>query len=83
VCDPVVEKAGIKTIKLYNIEETIANSDALILATDHDIFLTIKPEYLKKNMRKTIIIDGRNFFDFKEFEKSGFIIMGIGKPMGE
>lgn len=83
VCDPIVEKVGIKTIKLCSIEETVANSDALILATDHDIFLSIKPEYLKKNMRKTIVIDGRNFFDFKKFEKLGFIIMGIGKPMGE
>jgi UDP-N-acetyl-D-mannosaminuronate dehydrogenase len=83
VCDPIVENAKIKTIKLYSIRDTLRDADALLLATDHDIFLSIKPEWLKKIMKNHVIIDGRNFFDSKKFINKGFTFMGIGKPLGE
>jgi len=81
VCDPLVKKAGIRTIPLYDIENTVRNTDALILTTAHDIFKFIKPKWLKNKVKTRLLIDGRNFFNQEDFEKEDFIYIGIGKDI--
>ncbi|RJQ27824.1 nucleotide sugar dehydrogenase [Candidatus Parcubacteria bacterium] len=61
-----------------NLDEALNNADAIILATDHDEFLTLTPEYLLEN-NINILIDGRNCFNGEQFIKAGIYYKGIGR----
>jgi UDP-N-acetyl-D-mannosaminuronic acid dehydrogenase len=79
VHDPYVkEYEGIKTTS--NLEEAIKDRDCLILVTRHREYLSLKPEWLKKQMRTPVIVDGRNAFDQSLFLKAGFAFRGVGLP---
>lgn len=80
VCDPVLDftKSPQKTTPL---EDAFKDSDAVILATDHDVFKTINMKKIAKEMRTKIIVDGRNFFDSTEANSNGFIFRAVGKPI--
>ena len=79
ICDPVYE--GIKSpISLTSMNESFRDSDVIILMTDHDDFIKIDFEKIKKEMKSYIIIDGRNLFKDKKLEELGFTYRVIGKP---
>jgi len=62
-----------------SLETLLKKSDALILATNHQIFIeTITPALLKKHGIK-VIIDGKNCLDKETFRKAGIIYKGIGR----
>ncbi len=52
--------------------------DAIIIATGHDLFTSIKPEQLKQSGVK-VIIDGRNCLDKEAIKKAGMVYKGIGR----
>lgn len=56
----------------------LGKSEALILVTDHDEFVSMDLNKLKKFNIK-IVIDGRNCLDKKIIEKMGIIYRGIGR----
>ncbi len=77
--DPYVKEY--KDIKITaNLEEAIKDRDCLILVTRHREYFFLKPEWLKKQMRTPIIVDGRNVFDQSLFLKAGFAFRGVGLP---
>lgn len=61
-----------------SLNDVLDGVDAVILATDHDEFLTLNPEKLqKKNIE--IIIDGRNCLNKDKFIEAGIYYKGIGR----
>lgn len=74
VFDPhILDKSTVK-----NLETLLRKSRALILATNHDEFLEIDGEMLKKFGVK-VIVDGKNCLDKQKIKKSGIIYKGIGR----
>lgn len=65
------------------LDECLKGSDCLVLATDHTSFKELNTkeglDRIKKLMRTPVIVDGRNLFDRKLCEKTGFVYRGIGK----
>ncbi|MGC8830152.1 MAG: UDP-glucose dehydrogenase family protein [Verrucomicrobiia bacterium] len=53
--------------------------DALVIATEWEIFKKLDLERARKVMTHPIMFDGRNIFDPKEMEKLGWIYKGVGR----
>ena len=70
--DPYV-KSDYKTMK-----DALKNSDYLILATDHDEFVNINLDLLKKHNIK-IVVDGKNCLDKAKILSMGIRYKGIGR----
>jgi UDP-N-acetyl-D-glucosamine dehydrogenase len=67
--DPFITNGSLDTI--------LNNAQAVIIATAHDEFVSIEPEYfIKKGVR--IIVDGRNCLDYNKYKKSEILYKGIG-----
>jgi UDP-N-acetyl-D-mannosaminuronic acid dehydrogenase len=62
-----------------NLDETLEDSDCLVLVTAHSAYKALDLNHIKKTMKIPIIVDGRNVFDKDECVKMGFIYFGIGK----
>jgi nucleotide sugar dehydrogenase len=74
LCDPHVTKAGIEK----DIEKSLKEAVAVILATAHKEFVTLSPKYfLSKGIN--VLVDGQNCFDKEEFKKAGIEYRGIGR----
>ncbi len=58
-----------------SLEDALKGRDAVVLATNHEEFLEIKPNELEVK----VFVDGKNAFNRKEFEKHGIVYRGIGK----
>lgn len=72
--DPfVLDGSTVKTL-----DEAVKGADAIILATCHNVFKELEPDYLVKNGVK-VIIDGRNCLPKAEFLAAGIIYKGIGR----
>lgn len=62
-----------------NMYEAVKDADGLVIVTEWDIFKNVDFRELKKNMKKPIIVDGRNIFSLKDMKSRGFIYQGIGQ----
>ncbi len=63
--------------------DAAADTDALLLVTEWDIFRLIDMLKLKDTMKEPLIFDGRNFFEPQEIRKQGFAYYSIGRPLEE
>lgn len=84
VYDPVaVEEArkifGGAISYCLSIEESVVQSDALVLVTEWDEFRNVNFEELGKQMRHKIIFDGRNIYEPEEIRAEGFEYYGVGR----
>lgn len=62
-----------------SLEEALAASQAIIVATNHKEFIeTLTPELVAQHDIK-VVIDGKNCLDKEAFEKAGIIYRGIGR----
>ncbi len=59
--------------------DAIVDADALVLVTEWKEFRLPSWNVIKKAMRNTIVIDGRNLYDKQELTDLGFTYYGIGK----
>jgi len=59
--------------------EVAVESDALIIVTEWDEFTNLDLAKIKKLLRQSVIIDGRNIFDPAEMSRLGFIYEGVGR----
>ncbi len=76
--DPFVEEFnGEKITK--DLDETLKNSDCIVIVTMHDVYRRMKIEDLKEKMKGNVIIDGRNVFNKAKCIENGFVYRGIGK----
>jgi len=62
----------------YSPLEAIDNSDAVIIATEWDVYKELRPEHFKKLMKKPVVIDGRRIYDPRTFTEEGIRIYAIG-----
>ena len=76
--DPYVKEDEGHLIE-QDINVALQDCDAVILMTKHEEYRSIFPDELKELMNGSIIVDGRNLFDQREFENAGFVFKGIGK----
>lgn len=72
VFDPYVDN------EVKSLDQAIKGVKAVVLATNHKIFIDKLPEKLQKSKVK-LVVDGRNCLDKKEIECLGIIYKGIGK----
>lgn len=59
--------------------DAVLDADALMLVTEWKEFRLPSWAVVKKAMRRSIVLDGRNIYDKKEMEEQGFIYTCIGK----
>lgn len=72
--DPfVLDKSTVKTL-----DEAVKNADAVILATCHNVFKELEPDYFISNGVK-VIVDGRNCLPKEKFIEAGIIYKGVGR----
>ena len=62
-----------------SIEATLLNADALVICTEWEIFKSIDLNWLKKQLRTSIVVDGRNIFDPKNLQKVGLKYYAVGR----
>jgi len=82
--DPLISTVDTERGKLISartLNESLRDSDILILATPHSAFRKIKLSDVAKQMRmRGIIVDTRGFWTRPECEKAGLNYLGIGRP---
>lgn len=61
-----------------SLKEFLEKSEAIILVTNHKMFLDIAPETFKKNGIR-VIVDGMNCLDKDKIKKLGIKYHGIGR----
>lgn len=59
--------------------DVVLDADALMLVTEWKEFRLPSWAVIKKTMKKTVVLDGRNIYDKKEMEDQGFVYRCIGK----
>lgn len=62
-----------------NAEDCVKGADVLCLVTEWPQFAQLNFARIKKLMKSPIIVDGRNFLDYKKLKKMGFKYEGIGR----
>ncbi|MFW6040715.1 MAG: nucleotide sugar dehydrogenase [Thermoplasmatota archaeon] len=62
--------------KLFDLEESVKDSDCIVIVADHDEFKDIDPKKLKMNNKN--IIDTRNIIDREKWENAGFDVKIMG-----
>lgn len=75
----VKEKYGNKISFASNRDEAIKNADALVIATEWQLFRTPDFDKLAADMNQKVIFDGRNLYDVKEMKDLGFYYASIGR----
>ncbi len=68
----------LKESTVQNIEELLSKVDAIILATNHNDFLSLSANDLSKN-NISCIVDGKNCLDKNSFQDAGILYKGIGR----
>ena len=63
-----------------DLDAVIEGADAIALVTKHNEYLHLDLEALKKKMRTSVLVDGRNAYSKAVCEQAGFIYKGVGKP---
>ena len=59
--------------------EALRGADALILATEWNVFRNPDFERMKRLLKQPVIFDGRNQYDPREMTERGFLYFGIGR----
>ncbi len=59
--------------------EVLKDTGALIILTEWNEFKQVDLEKIKKLMKKLVIFDGRNIFEPKQMENSGFTYYSVGR----
>jgi UDPglucose 6-dehydrogenase len=64
-----------------NMYECLENSEALIIATEWNVFRNPDYNKLMSNLKQPLIFDGRNLYDLAEMEKLGFEYYCVGRKV--
>lgn len=62
-----------------SINEAIKDADCVVIATDWPVFKSLDWNEAKKEMKGTLIVDGRNCVDPLEVRKHGLLYVGVGR----
>jgi UDPglucose 6-dehydrogenase len=75
----VKRKIGDKINYAANMYAALEDADFLVIVTEWTVFRTPDFEKMKSLMKSNLIFDGRNLFDLKDMEESGFHYYSIGR----
>lgn len=64
-----------------NPYEALKNADALIIATEWQVFRTPDFEYMKELLNNAVIFDGRNLYKPAILQQEGFFYQSIGRKV--
>jgi UDP-N-acetyl-D-mannosaminuronic acid dehydrogenase len=80
VHDPYVTGDAAVTVS-QNLDEVIADADAIAIFTAHRKYRTLDPVKIRKQTEKDhpVIVDGRNIIDPDAYIRQGFVYKGIGR----
>jgi UDP-N-acetyl-D-mannosaminuronic acid dehydrogenase len=78
VHDPYVEDFEYKILEL---EDSIRDSDCIVVITDHPDFKDVNPENISGMMRNKSVVDTRNILDLRKWTDAGFNVRILGMPM--
>ena len=62
-----------------DVYDCLKGASALVLVTEWPEYKKLDFTKIKKLMKKSLIVDGRNFFDKNKLEKLGFEYLGVGR----
>lgn len=77
----VKEKYGNKINFSSSRDEAIIGADALVIATEWQVFRNPDFKLLAEKMNEKVIFDGRNLFDINEMKELGFFYSSIGREV--
>jgi UDP-N-acetyl-D-mannosaminuronic acid dehydrogenase len=78
VHDPYLE--DIEGVKVeHRVADALKGADLAIFMVAHKGYSKLTPATLKKHMRRSGIVDGRNIFSKAKMRKAGFVYRGVGK----
>ena len=60
--------------------ETASGADALVIATEWNVFRSLNLERVKKLLKQPLIIDLRNVYDPQQMKDGGFTYISVGRP---
>ncbi len=75
----VPEKASAWFTRATDLYAVADRADAVLIATEWDVFRTLEPNKLKEHMRGTLVFDARHLLDPKRVRDAGLIYQGIGR----
>jgi UDP-N-acetyl-D-mannosaminuronate dehydrogenase len=77
VYDPLFTKAETEKFG-FNYSDKFKGMDCIIIASDHREFKKFNWRKIRKEMKRKVLVDGRNVVDPEKIRKLGFIYKGIG-----
>ncbi len=80
IYDPLVDNIPINYIELSSKEDSLKNSNLLLLLADHNEFKTLEleNEIILKNMKNPIILDAKNILNPKLFSNKNILVYNFG-----
>ena len=63
--------------------EVAEGAEALMIATEWEVFKTLDWQRVERSMLRPLILDGRNLLNGKDMAALGFEYQGVGTPIGE
>ena len=79
--DNVKERIGDKISFAGNQYEALENADALLIATEWQVFRTPDFDKVKSLLKTPVIFDGRNLYDLPHMQERGFYYVSIGRDV--
>ncbi len=83
-CDPIAFEEskrifGDKIIYCDSIEDSVIDSDGIVLVTEWDEFRNVNFSELGKKMKNKVVFDGRNIYEPEIIKEEGFDYVGVGR----
>ncbi|TXB66848.1 UDP-glucose/GDP-mannose dehydrogenase family protein [Vicingus serpentipes] len=75
----VKSKYGDKVTFVEDRDSAIVNADALVIATEWQVFRNPDFDLMAEKMNQKVIFDGRNLYDTQEMKELGFYYNSIGR----
>ena len=64
--------------EILDLNDSVKDSDCIVIITNHNIFKTIDPTEIFKLMKKNNVVDSRNILDQRKWQKAGFKVKVLG-----
>ena len=64
--------------EILGFDESVENSDCIVLITDHEVFKKMDVKQIAGKMRNKNIVDTRNILDHQKWKKQGFSVKLLG-----
>ena len=77
----VKEQVGERIGFVENQYDALKDADALLIATEWQVFRTPDFDKIKSLLKAPVIFDGRNLYDLPQMEKRGFYYCSIGREV--